>query len=60
MSEVAVFGAKSGGPSFLHGFTRAISDPATAAAMRLEEEHSILNLRTDEMPIPHGTINQIC
>jgi hypothetical protein len=60
MSEVAVFGAKSGGLTYLHGFTRAIFDTAMAAATRLEEEHSILNLRTDEMPIPRGTINQIC
>jgi hypothetical protein len=60
MSKVAVFGAESGGLTYLRGFTRAIFDTATAAAKRLNEENSILNPRTDEIPIPRGTIIQVC
>jgi hypothetical protein len=60
MSKVAVFGAKSGSLTYLHGFTRAIFDTATAAAKRLGEENSILNPRSGEIAIPCGTIFQIC
>jgi hypothetical protein len=57
MSKVTVFGAESGGLTYLHGFTRATFDPATAAAKRLDEENSILNPRTDEIAIPRGTFD---